>query len=285
MKFRALLTMSLCAFCALSSPANALDKPTHSTNDKRLLYTDFKAGEVYPINAANGLMTTIIFAPGEEVKSYASGYSSAWEFAHRGNHFFLKPKDKLATTNLVVLTDKRTYFFEVRLTSRAKATFSLQFAYPGDLAQKAQADAQKQAVKGLLEQDTLPTSNTESKAEGSQKQLNRAYTENFGASRTSKRIAPLEVFDDGQFTYIKFDRQTDFPAVYRVEEGDTETMLNAHVKKDYLVVHGVYEELRLRAGLGVVGIYNEAYSGTGVANNTGVTVPGLERVVKGGSDE
>ncbi len=35
-------------------------------------------------------------------------------------------------------------------------------------------------------------------------------------------------------------------------------------KGQWLVIHGIYKELRLRAGQGVVGIYNDGYSGGGV---------------------
>ncbi|WP_418572399.1 TrbG/VirB9 family P-type conjugative transfer protein, partial [Parasutterella sp.] len=108
-------------------------------------------------------------------------------------------------------------------------------------------------------------------------EVNKFYSENFGSSPLSKEIAPLEVFDNGRFTYLKFDRHTDFPAVYRVSENEEETLLNSHIKGDWLVVHGVYRELRLRAGQAVVGIYNETYSGGGAPNDSGVSVPGLKR--------
>lgn len=267
--------LALATSVCLSTPAMALDKPSASDKDKRVLFTDYKTGEVYPINAANGLITTIVFAPGEKVLSYGSGYSTAWEFAARGNHFFLKPKDKQGTTNLVVVTDHHTYLFEVRLGLRKKATFSLTFAYPEEAAKLAEQQAEQNRVKDLMNEEGQ-TGQTQ-KTDATVASINRNYTENFGSSRNSVRIAPLEVYDNGQFTYLKFDKQVDFPSVYRVEEGDTETLLNAHVQGDWLVVHGVYEELRLRAGLAVVGIYNEAFEGGGVANHTGVTVPGVER--------
>ncbi|WP_301089439.1 TrbG/VirB9 family P-type conjugative transfer protein, partial [Turicimonas muris] len=82
----------------------ALDKPQSGREDKRVFYTDYKPDEIYPISAVNGLITTIIFEPGETVKNFGSGFSTAWEFAARENHFFLKPKEKQGTTNLVVVT-------------------------------------------------------------------------------------------------------------------------------------------------------------------------------------
>lgn len=266
------LTAAVLSVSALS--CSALEKPTTSRLDRRVQYTEFKEGQVYPVNAVNGIITSIIFAEGEKVLDYGSGYSTAWEFVARGNHFFLKPKAFQGTTNLVVVTDKRTYLFDVKLVGkRSSATYSLTFRYPADEASKAQEEAQKKTVDALLNRSAVP--NTEE--EQTDTKLNRIYTENFGSSELSKEIAPLEVFDDGLFTYLKFDRQTDFPAVYRVSDSDEETLLNSHVQGDYLVIHGVYRELRLRAGQAVVGIYNEAFTGSGIRSGTAVSVPGVKR--------
>lgn len=253
----------------------ALEKPTTSRLDRRVQYTEFKDGQVYPVNAVNGIITSIIFAEGEKVLDYGSGYSTAWEFVARGNHFFLKPKAFQGTTNLVVVTDRRTYLFDVKLVGkRASATYSLTFRYPADEASKTQEEARKKTVDALLNQSSIPDAEKEGQPDP---KLNRIYTENFGSSDLSKEIAPLEVFDDGLFTYLKFDRQTDFPAVYRVSDSDEETLLNSHVQGDYLVIHGVYRELRLRAGQAVVGIYNEAFTGSGIRSGTAVSVPGVRR--------
>ena len=101
-----LLTASFLS-CGLS--VNALERPTASQYDARVMYTDYKPGQVYPIRAANGLITTITFSPGEKIRDFGSGYSTAWEFQARGNNFFLKPKDFDGATNLVIVTDKHTY--------------------------------------------------------------------------------------------------------------------------------------------------------------------------------
>lgn len=254
--------------------AFALDKPASGSADKRVLYSDFREGEVYPLEAVNGLVTTIIFSPEEEVKSFASGFSSAWEFASRGNHFFLKPKAKQGTTNLVVITNKHTYLFDIRLgAARKKASYQLSFRYPQEEARKALATAQKQSVEELLK----TKENTGNKQ--SPEKLNRNYTMNFGSAASSKRIAPKQAWDNGEFTFLRFAEQTDYPTVYRVEESE-ETLLNTHIEKDLLVIHGVFEELRLRAGRAVVGIYNESFSGSGQSRPTGTTAPGVERLIK-----
>lgn len=264
-------------FTALFACSNsyAMDKPQSGREDKRVFYTDFKPDEVYPISAVNGLITTIVFAPGETVKNFGSGFSTAWEFAARENHFFLKPREKQGTTNLVIVTDKRTYLFDVKLITNPKnATYRLTFRYPLDEQAKIAANKEKEHINSLLNESSIPN---EAQAKDKDS-VNRNYSMNFGSARNSKRIAPTEAFDDGQFTYLKFSKHTDFPSAYRKVD-EEETLVNSHVQGDWLVLHGVFEELRLRAGYAVVGIYNENYTGGGMHEESGVSVPGLKREV------
>ena len=56
--------------------------------------------------------------------------------------------------------------------------------------------------------------------------------------------------------------------------------MNSHIENDYLVVHGVYPEFRLRSGNGVVGVYNETYFGGGRKATNGTTVSGVDRIIR-----
>lgn len=257
------------------SNAFALDKPQAAKEDQRVLYTDFRADEVYPVTAASGIITTIVFSPSEQVQSYGSGFSTAWEFLSRGNYFFLKPKATDGRTNLVVVTNRRSYLFDIRLGSRAKATYRLTFRYPLDEIEAAKKEAEKKQVKSLLSDSALHSEEKDPE----NKKTNCQYTMNFGSAAASKTIAPIKAFDDNRFTYLKFKEQTDFPAAYRVQDGE-ETLLNSHVEDGWLVLHGVYEEVRLRAGKAVVGIYNENYQGGGASDKRAVSVKGLYRQIK-----
>lgn len=269
---KAIIPVVLMALFACKS-AFALDTPTVSKLDRRLYTTAYEENQVYPIYAVNGLVTSIVFAEDEKVDVHTSGFSTAWEFAARGNHFFLKPRAKEGSTNLVVVTNKRTYHFDLRLGwNRKTATYELAFTYPKEGA----AASEKERVEARLKTSaTKPVSVAEAPAS------NRDYTMNFGEAKSSRSIAPMEAFDDGRFTYLRFGKSSDFPSVYRVVD-ETETLLNAHVEGDWLVVHGIYEALRLRAGQAVVGLYNENYTGGGADTEAGVSVPGLRRVSVGG---
>ena len=258
---------------ALSTNAFALERPNHSQADHRIQYVDYSKDDVVRVNAANGFITTIVFAPGEKVINYGSGYSTAWEFATADNQFFLKPKDKEGTTNIVVVTNKRIYSFDVFLVEKAaNATYKLTFRYPQDYLEAKIKEGQEQYIKDQLEKE-------DPNLMSSLKDLNYNYTMNFGKTLGSRLIAPIACYDNGRFTYMKFRPNTDFPAVYSVS-ADGEAIVNSHIENNVLVIHSVYPELRLRAGSDVVGIYNNTKHGIVALNDDGTTVPGLTRELK-----
>ncbi len=258
-----------------ATSAFALETPSRSKEDHRIQYVDYSKDNVVRINAANGYITTLVFAPGEKVVNYGSGYSTAWEFATADNQFFLKPKDKDGSTNVVIVTDQRIYNLDVYLVEKPRnATYKLTFRYPQQFIEEQIRKGQESYIKGQLEKQ-------DPSIQANNSYLNMKYTMNFGVSKGSRLIAPVSCYDNGRFTYMKFRDNTDFPAVYRVSD-DGEAIINSHIEDQTLVIHGVYPEYRLRAGADVVGIYNENFDSSNIkTQNSGTTVDGLSRNIKG----
>ena len=170
--FTAVITASV-GYFLMSFNAQALETPRRSHEDHRIQYVNYSKDDVVRVNAVNGFITTIVFAPGEKVVNYGSGYSTAWEFADADNMFFLKPKDKEGSTNLVIVTSERVYNFDVFLVeNKANATYKLTFRYPEDYIKAKIKEGQENYVKQELEKedpDLNPTGGL----------INYAYTMNF----------------------------------------------------------------------------------------------------------
>ena len=133
--FKRSLLVAVMSAALFSSQAFALATPSKSKLDGRIQYVNYSEHNVTKIKAVNGFITTITFAPGEAVSNYGSGYSTAWEFAAADNHFFLKPKDKEATTNIIIVTNRHIYSIDVQLVDDEKsATYQLVYKYPEDEA-------------------------------------------------------------------------------------------------------------------------------------------------------
>ena len=91
---------------------------------------------------------------------------------------------------------------------------------------------------------------------------------------------PTLVFDDGRFTYLRFPNNREVPAVFHVLGDGSETLVNARMEGDLLVVDRVSRRLMLRAGSAVVGVWNDAFDLDGVPPSNGTTVSGVDRQIK-----
>ena len=96
-------------------------------------------------------------------------------------------------------------------------------------------------------------------------------------------IVPTLVFDDGRFTYLRFPGNREIPAVFHVLGDGGETLVNARMEDDLLVVDRVSRRLMLRAGSAVVGLWNEAFDLDGKPPGDGTTVPGVQRALRADS--
>jgi type IV secretion system protein VirB9 len=96
-------------------------------------------------------------------------------------------------------------------------------------------------------------------------------------------LQPSEVTDNGRMTVMRFPANQPIPAIYQVEAGGTESLVPFDVRGEFVVVHVVAKELRLRRGREVLCVYNEAFEPYGANPATGTAAPDVERTDKGGS--
>ena len=71
------------------------------------------------------------------------------------------------------------------------------------------------------------------------------------------------------------------PALYQVEADGTESLVPFDVRGEFVVVHAVVAQLRLRRGREVLCIYNEAFEPYGTNPATGTAASDVERTDKG----
>lgn len=234
--------------------------------DYRLRRINYTPDTVTQVNVPIGIALHIVLQPGEEFVAGEMGDAAAWWFTHVGEHYFLKPKAADGDTNLVLVTNRRTYNLMLHVAgekSRA-ATFELKFAYPGE-SNRTQTVADRFKEKAAV--------------------YNLSYTES--ATPADQEIAPLNVYDDGRFTYFKFADNTDMPSIYTVSADGSEALVNRHQLAEngrVIVAEKVAPKFVLRLGDAVVGVYNDGYSRVGLPNTTRTAVPTVQRVIKGDAE-
>ena len=196
--------------------------PRSMSMDARVKVLTYSPNQVYKLVAYYGYQIDIELSPREEIKTIAAGDTIAWQIVNSGRHLFVKPMSAPARTNLSVITNQRTYVFD--LTARATVdrddiTYLVRF---------------KQSETALVSMGTpdkgAPRLNLDYKLAG------------------SSSTRPLHVFDDGQFTYFKFDPEKELPAIFVVGGDGKESLVNYRIEGTYVVVERLGEFFTLRNG-------------------------------------
>ena len=77
-----------------------------------------------------------------------------------------------------------------------------------------------------------------------------------------EEIAPVKIFDDGEFTYLQFrEKNAELPAIFAVDEDLRESMVNYHLsadQKNLVIIEHVFHKFSVRYDKKIVCIFNEA---------------------------
>lgn len=240
------------AMVAFSLPALA---------DSRIRTETYSTEQVYSIYTQVGRAALIQLEEGERLSGDASalaiGHAEAWTIGVRGNNIVFKPRLEQPITNMVVISNKRTYTFDLKMAnSRQPPTYILRFNYPdAQAAQQSAARArQDRALQTLIDTGAIHDTMLP----------NYSY---FGQG--SQHLAPTTIWDNGRFTYLTFSNGKDMPSIYRVEADGSETLLNTHIEGDTTIIHEVNEKIILRLGRSVLLIVNRGFNAQGTFNHTG----------------
>jgi type IV secretion system protein VirB9 len=217
---------------------------------------EYAPDRIYPVRTGLGITTAIELSPDEKILDYSTGFSTGWDLTRRDNVFYLKPRNVDVDTNMMVRTATHSYIFELKVAATGWKTlaqargegvqYKITFTYPADTGF---ADARKQQVQAAGQDVAL--------------QPGRSYNFNYdfaSKSKASPWLVPVNVYDDGRFTYIRMSDlkqfpSGDFPALYmREREHSDDSLVNTTVEGNTIVVHGTYNYLVIRHGNDVVGL-------------------------------
>ncbi len=267
MKRTSLSLILSAALAACSLQALALDYPIKSTYDHRVRFATFNPNDVVQLDTVISITTHIELEKGENYLTHVFGDSAAYSFAQVQNHIFIKPIGEQADTNLIVVTDRRTYKFRLifKPTREGSAVYNLTFQYPDTQERLAREALERARVEDGFKDKGVP--------------VNLQY-----AMAGDLDIAPINAWDRNGFTYFKFPGNVDLPGIYMVDAEGNESIVNRTSEgdsQDLYVVHKVNAKWMLRLGERALAVYNEAYDPVGVANTSRTASPSVKRVVKG----
>ncbi|MGD9663695.1 MAG: TrbG/VirB9 family P-type conjugative transfer protein [Novosphingobium sp.] len=227
------------ATSALALLATAMATPAQGA-DRRLVERPYDPDEVVRIEAKTNIQATIEFGESELIENVAIGNSSEWQVTpnKRANLLFVKPLQARASTNMTVVTTRRTYLFDLVANPSARPLYVLRFSYPDDEKQAQTADNGPQGPNA-----TEIAAASDPYAVVDPAELNFAWT-----SRGTRKLVPARIYDDGQATFLNWPAGNSVPAILVTNDEGVEGPVNYSVRGDTVVVDGVPAEIILRSG-------------------------------------
>lgn len=225
--------------------ANATSSSRSLPVDHRVHVIQYQPDQVYRMDGHYRFQSAIEFEKDEEIKTISMGDSTAWMLNPSGNRLFLKPVENDATTNMTLITNKRVYLFELHAhetddIADPKMVFIMRFSYNHYNADGGDSGSY---LDGVPEQDLIDNPSK--------------YNTDYTISGTDE-IAPIKIFDDGEFTYFQFhDINAEIPAFYWVDSDGNDNIINYRTRGSYIVIERVASRFTLRHGNYVVCVFNE----------------------------
>ena len=239
--------------------------------DARIRVVAYNPDDVVTLQGYVGYQIHLQWAEGEEFVNLGSGDNGAFDIGAERNHFFIKPREARASTNLTVLTNRRAYHFDYAVSAAAprqaasrRMVYSIRFTYPEDDARLAAAEREREQTEARIRQAGAERA----------RNLNYAFCGN-------SALKPMTAYDDGVQTRLRFQARSEFPAMFIRNDDGSESLLNFNVEDDEVVIHRVARRFVLRRGNLVGCVVNQSYEGGGARTRSNTNVPGVRRTTAG----
>jgi len=224
-------------------------------SDPRLATRLYDSGEVVRIDGKLDVQASIAFAVDEHIENVAIGDSANWQVTpnKRANLLFVKPLSAHARTNLTVVSDRHTYFFDLVASPTSKPIYVLRFTYPEEpekqqVQQAGLSEEEQNAIDGLAPADPAA--------------LNFAWR-----TKGAEALFPRRIYDDGSTTFLSWGEKQDIPAILVRNAKGEEGPVNYSVRGDTIVIGEVPSRIILRSGGASATLENEG--GTATASEPG----------------
>lgn len=224
--------------------AFAAQLPRYLGSERKFRSFIYNPNDVYRYIGHYTYQGFIEFEEGETIGTISMGNPSLWLFENLGNRLFLKPVgEDNSETNMTVITNKRVYHFELVAREAKGITdkdliFVVKFVYPDE------------KDKNIVQFPKVPLSD--------EPDLRDLTIYNFNYQYTGEpSIAPIRVFDNGEFTYFQFAKKNaEIPAIFTVDVEGFESLINFRSAGSYIIVERVAPQFTLRNGSDIVCVYN-----------------------------
>ena len=226
--------------------------------DQRLCYADYTPDDVTLVTLHAGFVVRLEFEPNEAVIDLNPGIPDAYDFIKSASALVIRIKAKAPPSNLVVNTSKRIYFIDLRQAPtvsekdelahlQTSQLYRVRWRYPAEDFQSAISKQQAQLASSAAKE--------------------KADTEAFAKAKSPPQfsfegdlsVCPRSATTKDNQTVVKFSESQDLPAIYQLDDDNTESIApRSVVDSRTLVVHIVTKRLVFRRALMVCTLFNES---------------------------
>lgn len=237
-----MIRVLFCLLFAISSaPTLAEQKAIPMPGDTKLVTFTFDANNTYTILARPRNITDIALHQDEEVVAMALGDTVQWMVVEAPGHVFIKPLHPDIVTSGTLVTNKRTYQLSLRSSPEDGVFYQrVSWNYPDLIVLRNQQAAR---VKASIDMERARIDSTIVSPNVSLEKLNFDYE-----ISGSENWKPAQVFDDGQFTWIKLGKTQEIPAVFAIGKDGKGELVNMNVRGEFMVVQRILPVLLLKLG-------------------------------------
>lgn len=252
-------------------------QPIPVTTDSRIKTLVYNPNEVYQLKFHYGYQSFIEFAEDEEIEMISIGESFAWRLTPAGKRLFIRPLEIGAHTNMTIITNKRTYQFDIasaEYDGRAdeELVYTVRFYYPEigiplpippRLSQpnvpqsppRPETAVVKTPIRPQIVDRNLDSEVTQDKGEGK-------FNFNYSITGRSKNITPIKIYDDGKETFWQFpDKNLVVPTINTVDIFGNENAVGYAIREGFVVISGVHSQFTLRLADSLICVFNEKAAG------------------------
>jgi len=222
--------------------AAARVEPTQTGYVNAMQIWPYSPAALYQIYTKPARVTDIALEPGEQLVEVSGPNPVRWILGNTTSgegdservHISLKPTRADLQTNLIIYTNRRTYYLEVTATTTTWMA-AVAWEYPQD----------KLAIARTASDGSRSTDN-----KGPSLPLDRLT---FRYEITGRKVPwrPLRVFDDGTKVYIQFPpdiAQHDLPPLFLIDPKGAPQLVNYRVQATYYIVDRLFDRAELRLG-------------------------------------
>lgn len=237
------------------------------TTDSRIRTLVYNPNEVYELKFYYNYQSFIEFSEDEEIEMISIGEAFAWRLTPSGKRLFVRPLEIAAHTNMTIITDKRTYHFDIRSAefdgkSDQDLVYTVRFFYP-QIGQPLPIPPQLTVANVAKPKGNIKTPMPQARVDQSLPGIIQRNPEgvelNFDYSLAGKsdNITPSKVYDDGRETFFQFPNDNlVIPSISAVDVNGGEQTLSYIIRDNYVVLPTIERQFTLRLANSLLCVYN-----------------------------